>query len=98
VETARILSHALDKSLLAQIEVQKLLTAKGIHFTMPDISTKAKAQAYIQPSIPINIAKLKESKKEFIKTVIPRWLDEARKNGKLTQSDIGQDPAGTLGD
>lgn len=97
VETARILSHALDKSLLAQIEVQKLLTAKNIVFTMPDVSTKEKAQAYIQPSIPVNIAKLKENKREFIKTVIPRWLDEAKKNGKLTQEGIGQDPAGTLG-
>jgi nitrite reductase (cytochrome c-552) len=84
VESARILAHALDKSLLAQIELQKLLTAKGIaEVQMPDISSKEKAQAYIG----LDMDKLKADKAEFMKSVVPAWLDAARKNEKLTMKE-----------
>lgn len=84
VETARILSAALDKSLLAQIEVQKLLTKYEVTVTMPDLSTKAKAQAYIG----LNMEKLKADKDEFMKTVVPGWIEQAKQNGKLTEPDL----------
>ncbi|MDR2678223.1 MAG: ammonia-forming cytochrome c nitrite reductase [Zoogloeaceae bacterium] len=85
VETARILAGALDKSLLAQIELQKLLNAKGItEVNMPDISTKAKAQAYIG----LNMDKLNADNKRFIDTIIPKWIEEARQKGNLTQPDL----------
>jgi len=84
VETARILAAALDKSLLAQAEVQKLLTAKGITFTMPDVSTKEKAQAYIG----LNMEKLKADKTEFMRTVVPGWIEKAKANGKLTEPEL----------
>jgi nitrite reductase (cytochrome c-552) len=85
VETARILAGALDKSLLAQIELQKLLNTKGISgVDMPDLSTKAKAQAYIG----LDMDKLNADKKIFIKTVIPKWIEDARQKGRLTQSDV----------
>ncbi|MDR2015696.1 MAG: ammonia-forming cytochrome c nitrite reductase subunit c552 [Azoarcus sp.] len=84
VETARILSAALDRSLLAQIEVQKLFTANGISFSMPDIDTKAKAQAYIG----LNMEKLRADKTEFMKTVVPAWIEKAKSAGKLTEPDL----------
>jgi nitrite reductase (cytochrome c-552) len=80
VETERILAHALDKSLLAQIELQKLLTAKGItEVALPDLSTKDKAQAYIG----LDMAKLKADKKEFMTNILPGWIEEAKAKGKL---------------
>ncbi|MDR1854568.1 MAG: ammonia-forming cytochrome c nitrite reductase [Azoarcus sp.] len=82
VETQRILAHALDKSFKAQIEAQKLLTAKGVAFTdadMPDLSTKEKAQKFIG----LNMEKFKADKKEFLTTVVPGWLEKAKAEGKL---------------
>ena len=84
VETARILSAALDKSLQAQIEVQKILTAKGITFTMPDVSTKDKAQAYIG----LKMDELKAAKTEFMRTVVPGWIKTAQEKGTLTDPDL----------
>jgi nitrite reductase (cytochrome c-552) len=84
VETARLLAVALDKSLLAQIEVQKLLTAHGVQFAMPDISDKAKAQAYIG----LNMEKLVADKAEFMKTIVPAWIEKAKAEGKLTQPEL----------
>ncbi|MDR2015893.1 MAG: ammonia-forming cytochrome c nitrite reductase [Azoarcus sp.] len=84
VETARILATALDKSLLAQIELQKLLTSRNITFSMPDISTREKAQAYIG----LDMAKLNADKAEFMKTVVPGWIEDARQKGKLTEPDL----------
>jgi len=84
VETARILAHALDKTMLAQIELQKLLVKFNVAFTMPDISTKAKAQA----AIGLNMEKLRADKNEFLKTVVPQWLKQAQSAGKLTEPDL----------
>jgi nitrite reductase (cytochrome c-552) len=84
VETARILSAALDKSLLAQIEVQKLLTKYDVPVTMPDISTRAKAAAYIE----LDMDKLRAAKAEFMKTVVPAWIEQAKANGKLSDPEL----------
>ncbi len=80
VETQRILAHSLDKSLLAQLELQKVLFAHGIsQVAMPDISTKAKAQAYIG----LDMDKLTHEKEQWVKTVVPQWLSEAKQAGRL---------------
>ncbi|MCL1861693.1 MAG: ammonia-forming cytochrome c nitrite reductase subunit c552 [Proteobacteria bacterium] len=87
VETARILSHALDKSLLAQIEVQKLLTKYEVPVPpMPDLAhwKKADAQAFIG----LNMDKLKADKIEFMKTVVPGWIEQAKAKGKLSDPDL----------
>ena len=88
VETARILSAALDKSLLAQIEAQKLLTANEITFVMPeDLKpgfTKADAQKYIG----LNMDKFRADKKEFMATIVPKWIEEAKAQGKLTDPEL----------
>lgn len=80
VETQRIMTHALDKSLQAQLALQKILFAKGItHVEMPDLSTKEKAQAYIGLDMP----KLKSDKAKWIETTIPKWLSEAQRKNRL---------------
>ena len=81
VETQRILAHSLDKSMLAQLELQKVLFKHGItDVRIPDISTKDKAQAYIG----LDMKTLKEKKENWKQTVVPQWLKKAREEGKLT--------------
>ena len=48
---------------------------------LPDISTKAKAQAYIG----LNMAELERKNQQFLDQVVPKWIDEAKKNGKLIE-------------
>ena len=80
VETQRILAHSLDRSFSAQIELQRVLFAHGvIDPQMPDISTKAKAQAFIG----LDMKKLQNEKDRWIKTVVPRWVQEAERNGRV---------------
>lgn len=47
---------------------------------MPDLSTKEKAQAYIG----LDMKTIKEKKDNWKKTVLPKWIDKAKKEGKLT--------------
>jgi nitrite reductase (cytochrome c-552) len=87
VETARILAHALDKSLLAQIEVQKLLTKYGVPaVTFPDLDQWKKEDA--QKYIGLNMDKFKADKAEFMKTIVPGWIEKAKAAGKLTEPDL----------
>ncbi|MFI3331532.1 MAG: ammonia-forming cytochrome c nitrite reductase [Rikenellaceae bacterium] len=80
VETQRILAHSLDKSLLAQLEVQKVLYSLGVKdVKMPDISTKAKAQKYIG----LDMDKLVKQKQEWLEKTPPAWLEKAKGEGKI---------------
>lgn len=81
VETQRILSHGLDKSYQAQLEVNKVLKQLGVteEIPVPDISTKEKAQKYIGLDMP----KLKGAKDKFIAEKVPEWLAKARENKRL---------------
>lgn len=83
VETQRIMAHSLDKSLQAQLELQQVLFAHGVtEVNMPDISTKAKAQAFIG----LDMDKLKGDKDKWIKAVAPKWVEEAKKENRLLSS------------
>ncbi len=83
VETQRILAHSLDKSLQAQLELQKVLFKHGVtDVEMPDLSTKEKAQAYIG----LDMNSLKEKKENWIKMVVPKWIEKAKSEGKLRAS------------
>jgi Formate-dependent nitrite reductase, periplasmic cytochrome c552 subunit len=83
VETQRVMAHSLDKSMLAQLELQKVLYSLGVtDITMPDISTKAKAQQYIG----LDMEKLQGDKDKWIETVVPQWIDKAKAEGKLTMN------------
>ena len=91
VETARILSHALDKSLLAQIELQKLFAKLEVpQPAVPDLANWKKEEA--QKFIGLNMEKLKADKNEFLKTVVPQWIETAKQSGKLTEPDLLNQP------
>lgn len=81
VETQRILSHSLDRSYQAQLQVNKVLAQLGVKEDVPtpDISTKAKAQEYIGLDMP----KLRAQKEKFITTIVPEWLTKAKENERL---------------
>ncbi len=81
VETQRILAHSLDKSLQAQLELQKVLFAYQVaEVTIPDISTKEKAQSYIG----LDMKTLQENKDKWKETVVPKWVEKAKANGRLS--------------
>ena len=48
---------------------------------MPDYSTKAKAQQ----AIGLDMQKLNEKKQRFMHEVVPKWIDETKKNGKYIE-------------
>jgi nitrite reductase (cytochrome c-552) len=86
VESQRILAHSLDRTLQAQLEIQKVLFALNVNpdIKMPDISTKAKAQEYIG----LDMKKLKEKKENFKNQVIPEWLKQAQANDRLSSQKL----------
>ncbi len=81
VESQRILSHSLDKSFQAQLEIRKVLNELGVYgdIPMPDISTKEKAQAYIG----LDMDKLRGDKEKFMTTIVPEWLAKAREEKRI---------------
>jgi nitrite reductase (cytochrome c-552) len=80
IETQRILAHGLDRALSAQLALQKILFTHGApEFTLPDLSTKELAQAFIG----LNMEQLKTNKAQFLKTVVPEWITEAQLKGRL---------------
>ncbi|MDR0295277.1 MAG: ammonia-forming cytochrome c nitrite reductase [Prevotellaceae bacterium] len=80
VETQRILAHSLDRTMQAQLELQKILFAHGItDFKIPDISSKAKAQEYIG----LDMKTLTQKKDKWKEAVIPKWIEEAKKKERL---------------
>ena len=80
-EVTRLLSHSVDFAQQARLQISKVLAKHGFigDVPMPDISTKEKAQAYIGLDMP----KLKEKKQRFLNEIVPKWIEEAKKNGKL---------------
>jgi nitrite reductase (cytochrome c-552) len=81
VEYQRIMSHSLDRAHKARFEVAKVLAQLGYtdDVPMPDISTKAKAQAYIG----LDMDKERADKKVFLETVVPEWLQTAKANNRI---------------
>lgn len=82
-EVIRILSHSLDYSAQARLKISKILAHHGFYgdVVLPDISTKAKAQAYLG----INMNQKNNDKQEFINTVVPQWIKEAKAKGKIVE-------------
>lgn len=75
LESARVLSSSIQKAHEAQIQLAILLTKLGIKYpiSLPDLSTKEKAQAYIG----LDMKKLNETKAEWLKTVPAEWDKKA---------------------
>ncbi|HJX72413.1 MAG TPA: ammonia-forming cytochrome c nitrite reductase subunit c552, partial [Bacteroidales bacterium] len=77
VETGRIISTGIVKAQEARIKLARLLALLGHHeeIPYPDISSKAKAQAFVG----LDMETLKREKTEFLNTVIPRWIEEGKR-------------------
>lgn len=75
-EMSRITGTGIDLAQEARVKLSKVLYKLGVteEVPYPDISTKAKAQKYIG----LDMAKLRNDKAEFIKTVLPQWEKQAQ--------------------
>jgi nitrite reductase (cytochrome c-552) len=72
-EALRVLGTAIQKSQEARVELAKVFARHGQPFEveMPDISTKEKAQAFIN----LDMERQKELREEFLRDVLPEWLE-----------------------
>lgn len=82
-EVLRLLGDGFDKASQARILLIKLLSRLGYsgEVPMPDLSSKEKAQRYIG----LDIEKERVDKEEFLHTVIPQWLEEAKANRRIIE-------------
>ncbi len=73
----RILGTSVNKAADARVKLAQLLGKKGITdpVAVPDISTKAKAQAVLG----MDMKQLVEEKEAFKKNILPKWDEEAKK-------------------
>lgn len=80
-EVLRILGDGIDKAMQARINIAQVLFKLGYSgdVSMPDISTKEKAQKYIG----LDMDTENINKEKFLKTVLPRWREEAKANELL---------------
>ena len=80
-EVMRIFSDGLIAAQEARLQIAKVLARHGFtgNVPMPDLSTKAKAQAYIG----LDMKKLREQKQRFVNNIVPKWIDDARKNHRF---------------
>lgn len=84
IESQRVLADGLYYAMLAETNMNSLTDKMKITatFAMPDISTKAKAQT----AIGLDMAKEHAAKEQFIKNVVPQWLQKARQKGLLVSA------------
>ena len=82
-EVTRILGQSLGYAQEARLAIAKVLAKHGFagDVPMPDISSKEKAWAYIG----LDGKKLQADKAEFLKTVVPKWVQSAKQQGKLIE-------------
>ncbi len=76
LECSRILAAGIHLAHEARFELNNVLHALGVNgkVVYPDISTKAKAQAYIG----LDMEKLNAQKQQFLKIVVPEWAKKAQ--------------------
>ena len=82
-EVTRLLSHSVDFAQQARLLIVRLAVKYGQtgEIPVPDYSTKAKAQA----AIGLDMQKLNDKKQRFLQEIEPKWIEEAKKNGKLIE-------------
>lgn len=80
-EVMRILADAMEYAKDARFRIAKVVARHGYtgDIPLPDISTKAKAQAYIG----LDMKKLQNQKRQFLDTVVPKWIQTAKKNKRF---------------
>lgn len=77
IEVGRVISTGITRAQEARILLTRILAQKGFNEPVPypNISTKAKAQEFIG----LDMKKLNQQKQEFKQTLLPKWIDEAKK-------------------
>ncbi|MBN1599917.1 MAG: ammonia-forming cytochrome c nitrite reductase [Bacteroidales bacterium] len=80
VEVGRVISTGITIAQEARIKLTRLLADLGFNKEVPypDISTKAKAQAFVG----LDMKKLNFEKQEFLEEVLPTWLEMANEREK----------------
>ena len=80
-EVMRLLASAMEYAKDARLQIARVVARHGFtgQIPLPDISTKAKAQAYVGLDMP----KLKGQKKQFLDTIVPKWIEIAKKNKRF---------------
>ena len=81
LEIARILGTSIQRSQEARLQLARLLSKYGFNgeVTLPDISTKAKAQSFIG----LDMQTFTKEKKDFLQNIVPTWDKESKQNGLL---------------
>ena len=76
VEISRIIASGISRAQDARIKIARVLASLGHNqeIPYPDISTKAKAQAFIG----LDMAKFNKEKSAFLENVVPKWMETAR--------------------
>ena len=74
-EMMRMFGVGLDQAQEARVKLTRLAAQLGHidEIPLPDVSTKAKAQAYLG----IELEQRQREKNEFLRTVVPEWLQRA---------------------
>lgn len=75
-ESLRLLGTSVNLSQEARLKISRLVASLGHEgeIPLPDVSTKAKVQAYL--GIPMD--EKRSEKSQFIQTVIPEWISQAK--------------------
>ncbi|MDZ7767521.1 MAG: ammonia-forming cytochrome c nitrite reductase subunit c552 [Melioribacteraceae bacterium] len=75
-EALRVLATGIHKAEQARKELALVLVKNGVDYpiNMPDISTKAKAQAYIG----LDMEALEADKEKLLENTVPKWDSLAR--------------------
>ncbi len=82
-EVLRLMGDGIDYAGQARLKISKVLAKHGYteEVPMPDISTKAKAQAYIG----LDMKGMEAKKATFMDNIVPQWLAIAKEQGKLLE-------------
>ncbi len=80
-EVMRLLASAMEFAKDARLQIARVVARHGFtgQIPLPDISTKAKAQSYIGLDMP----KINSQKKQFLDTIVPKWIETAKKNKRF---------------
>lgn len=80
-EVMRLLANAMTYAKDARLEISHVVAKHGFVGTIPipDVSTKAKAQAYIG----LDMKALNQKKQQFLDTIVPEWVKVAKQKKRF---------------
>lgn len=80
-EVMRLLANAMTYAKDARLEISHVVAKHGFVDTIPipDVSTKAKAQAYIG----LDMKALNQKKQQFLDTIVPEWVKVAKQKKRF---------------